>query len=89
MNNFAEKSLVRSLTIDLDLLPKKDKAGVSLTPLHCHVAKEKTARPEAGEIFTFSYSVFGGELQTPGFIDDRLSFLTDCFSVRVRVRFQG
>jgi hypothetical protein len=74
--------LVRNLALDLDLLPKRDKAGASLAPLHCHVEKEKATRSEAGEVFTFSFSV-------SGLSDDRLSFLTDGFSVQVRVRFQG
>jgi hypothetical protein len=72
---------VRDLTIDLDLLPKSDRARILLAPLHCHIEKEAATRPETGEVFTFSFSV-------SDLIDDRLSFLTDGFSVRVQVRFQ-
>jgi len=83
MNNSAEKSPIHSLTIDLDLPPRKDKTG-ALVPLHCHVEKEKTAKLKTGEeIFTFSFSVL------KDLSDDRLSFLTDGFSVRVHIRFQG
>jgi hypothetical protein len=57
MNNSAGKSPVRSLAVDLDLLPGNDKAGTSLAPLHCHIERENAASPENGEIFTFSFSL--------------------------------